>query len=170
MKCLDRFNRKMSLSGGSLRNENIMNSRELLKETFADDASFNFGIYFWEVGLKSYEGRESLGIRLYDKSFSNANGSTVKFQTLIDSPVIVGDVLYDSMADEYLICTESFNIDNIHWQGKLTLCNWFLKWQNKNGDILEYPCNDINSTQYNSGERSNEQFTVGSSQHMITLP
>lgn len=170
MKCLDRFNRKMSLSGGSLRNENIMNSKMLLEETFADDASFNFGIYFWEVGLKSYEGRESLGIRLYDKSFSNANGSTVKFQTLIDSPVIVGDVLYDSIADEYLICTESFNIDNIHWQGKLTLCNWILKWQDKNGDILEYPCNDINSTQYNSGERSNEQFTVGSSQHMVTLP
>lgn len=170
MRCLDRFNRKMSLSGGSLRNESIKNSRELLKETFADDASFSPGVYFWKLGLESYEGRDPLGIRLYGRSFSNANGWTAKFQTLIDSPVIVGDIVYDSKSDEYLICTESFNIDDIHWKGKLTLCNWILKWQNKDGDILEYPCFDMNSTQYNSGEQSNKQFTIGSSQHLLTLP
>ena len=45
MKCLDKFNKKMILSGGSLRNENIKNSQELLKETFADDASLALGIY-----------------------------------------------------------------------------------------------------------------------------
>ena len=28
----------------------------------------------------------------------------------------------------------------------------------------------MNSTQYNSGEQSNSHFTIGSSQHMITLP
>ena len=170
MKCLDKFNKKMILSGGTLRNENIKNSKELLKETFANDASLTLGIYLWELGLQSYDDKESIMIRLYKRSFSNANGVTIKFQTLIDTPIIVGDVLYDSISDEYLICTESFNIDGIHFQGKLTLCNWILKWQNKNGDILEYPCHDINSTQYNSGEQANKQFTIGSSQHMITLP
>ncbi len=170
MKCLDKFNKKMKLSGGSLRNENIKNSQELLEETFADDASFALGIYLWELGLKSYEDRESIKIRLYKRSFSNANGVLVKFQTLINTPIVVGDIIYDSISDEYLICTESFNINGVHWQGKFTLCNWILKWQNKNGDILEYPCHDINSTQYNSGERANKQFTIGSSQHMITLP
>lgn len=170
MQCLEKFNKKMKFSGESLRNEKIKNSQELLRETFADDASFALGIYLWELGLKSYNDRESLEIRLYKRSFSNANGVSVKFQTLIDTPIIVGDIIYDSFADEYLICTESFNIDGVHWQGKFTLCNWILKWQNKNGDILEYPCHDINSTQYNSGEQSNKQFTIGSSQHMITLP
>lgn len=170
MKCLDKFNMKMRLSGGSLRNENIKNSQELLQETFADDASLALGIYMWEHGLKSYDNNESIKIRLYKRSFSSANGVTVKFQTLIGTPIIVGDIIYNSFEDEYLICTESFNIDGIHWQGKFTLCNWILKWQNKNGDILEYPCYDINSTQYNSGEQSNKQFTIGSSQHMITLP
>ena len=170
MKCLDKFNKKMVLSGGTLRNENIKNSKELLKETFANDASLTLGIYLWELGLQYYDDKEPIMIRLYKRSFSNANGVTIKFQTLIDTPIIVGDVLYDSISDEYLICTESFNIDGIHFQGKLTLCNWILKWQNKNGDILEYPCHDINSTQYNSGEQANKQFTIGSSQHMITLP
>lgn len=160
----------MKYSGESLRDEHIKNSRELLQETFADDASYSLGIYLWEHGLESYDDRESIQIRLYKQSFSNANGVTMKFQTLIETPICVGDIIYNSVSDEHWICTESFNIDSIHWQGKFTLCNWILKWQNKNGDILMYPCYDINSTQYNSGEQANKQFTIGSSQHMVTLP
>jgi hypothetical protein len=160
----------MSLSGGSLRKESIFNTRELLKETFADDPSFTSGVYFWKLGLKEYRHESPVGIRLYGRSFSAANGVTIKFQTLYESPVVVGDVVYDSNQDEYLICTEAFNIDNIHYKGKFTLCNWMLKWQKKDGTILEYPCYDMNSTQYNSGEQSNAHFTIGSSQHMLTLP
>lgn len=170
MQCLDRFNKRMSLSGGSLREEGIFNTRELLKETFADDPSFVSGIYFWRLGLKEYENESPIGIRLYGRTFSAANGVTVKFQTLYNTPVVVGDVIYDIKENEYLICTEAFNIDDIHYKGKFTLCNWILKWQKKDGTILEYPCYDMNSTQYNSGEQSNAHFTIGSSQHMITLP
>ena len=170
MRCLDKFNKKMSYNGGSLRNENIINSRKLLEETFADDASYALGVYFWRLGLKEYRNELPIGIRLYNRSFSAANGVTVKFQTLHDTPVVVGDIIYDINEDEYLICTEAFNIDNIHYEGKFTLCNWILKWQDKNGRILEYPCYDANTTQYNSGEQSNRNFTIESYQHMITLP
>lgn len=170
MQCLSRFNKRMSLSGGSLREESIFNTRELLKETFADDPSFTSGVYFWKLGLKEYRHESPVGIRLYGRSFSAANGVTVKFHTLYEDPVVVGDIVYDTNEDEYLICTEAFNIDNIHFKGKFTLCNWMLKWQKKDGTILEYPCYDMNSTQYNSGEQSNRNFVIGSSQHMITLP
>ena len=170
MRCLDKFNKKMSLSGGSLRKNSIFNTRELLKETFADDPSFISGVYFWRLGLKEYRCEPQVGIRLYGRTYSAANGVTVKFQTLYDTPVNVGDIIYDTNKDEYLICTEAFDIDSIHYKGKFTLCNWILKWQKKDGTILEYPCYDMNSTQYNSGEQSNRNFTIGSSQHMITLP
>ena len=170
MKCLDRFNKRMSLSGGSLREEYIFNTRELLNETFADDPSFTFGIYFWRLGLKEYIHEKPISIRLYGRSFSAANGVTIKFQTSYNTPVVVGDIIYDVNKDEYLICTEAFDIDGIHYKGKFTLCNWILKWQKKDGTILEYPCHDINSTQYNSGEQSNRNFIIGSSQHMLTLP
>lgn len=170
MQSLDRFKKKMSYSGGSLREESIFNTRELLKETFADDPSYTLGVYFWRLGLKEYRNEPPVDIRLYGRSFSAANGVTVKFQTLYDTPVVVGDVIYDTKEDEYLICTEAFNIDNIHFKGKFTLCNWILKWQKKDGTILEYPCYDMNSTQYNSGEQSNRNFIIESSQHMITLP
>ena len=170
MQCLNKFNKKMSLSGGSLRKESIFNTRELLKETFADDPSFTYGVYFWKLGLKEYGYEQPVGIRLYGRTYSAANGVTVKFQTLYDTPVVVGDIIYDSNECEYLICTEAFNVDGINYKGKFTLCNWILKWQKKDGTILEYPCYDMNSTQYNSGEQSNRNFVIGSSQHMITLP
>lgn len=170
MQCLDRFNKKMSRSGGSLRNEYIFSTRELLKDTFADDPSFTNNVYFWRLGLKEYRNESPIDIRLFGRSFSAANGVTVKFQTLHHTPIVVGDVIYDSNEDEYLICTEAFNIDNINFKGKFTLCNWMLKWQKKDGTILEYPCFDMNSTQYNSGEQYNRNFTIGSSQHMLTLP
>ena len=170
MQCLNRFNKRMSLSGGSLRENSIFNTRELLKETFADDPSFTFGVYLWKLGLKEYCNESPIGIRLYGRTYSAANGVTVKFQTPYDTPIVVGDIIYDSKQNEYLICTEAFDIDSIHYKGKFTLCNWILKWQKKDGTILEYPCYDMNSTQYNSGEQSNTHFTIGSSQHMITLP
>lgn len=170
MKCLDKFNKRMSLSGGSLREEYVFNTRELLNETFADDPSFTFGIYFWRLGLKEYNNEKPIGIRLYSRAFSAANGVTIKFQTLYNTPVSVGDIIYDTNKDEYLICTEAFDIDGMHYKGKFTLCNWILKWQKKDGTILEYPCHDMNSTQYNSGEQSNRNFVIGSSQHMLTLP
>lgn len=170
MRSFDKFKHKMSLSGGSLRNERVRDSRLLLNETFADDASFALGIYFWELNKESYDNDDALRIRIFDRKFSAAQGVTMKFQTLIDSPIVVGDIAYDSIEDEYLICTESYKVSDIHWQGKFTLCNWVLRWQNDNGDVLNYPCYDINATQYNSGEQSNKQFTIGSSQHILLLP
>lgn len=170
MKSLDKFKFKMSLNGDSLRTENINNSIRLLEEVFDDDASLALGIYMWELGRKEYHPTEQIKIRFFDRQYSAANGIRYSFQTLIDTPIIVGDILYDSTTDEYFICTESFNISGVHWQGKVTMCNWMLKWQKKDGTILEYPCHDMNTTQYNSGEQSNRQFTIGSSQHMLTLP
>lgn len=170
MQCLDKFNKRMNLNGGTLRSEYIFNTKQLLNETFADDPSFTFNIYFWRLGLKEYRNEKAIDIRLYNRKFSAANGVTIKFQTLYHTPVVVGDIIYDADKDEYMICTEAFDIDGMHYEGKFTLCNWILKWQKKDGTILEYPCHDMNSTQYNSGEQSNRNFVIGSSQHMITLP
>lgn len=170
LRCLDKFNKKMSISGSSLRDEYIFNTRQLLKETFADDPSFTDNMYFWKLGLKEYRNEKPIGIRLYGRKYSAANGVTVQFQTLYDALVSVGDIIYDADKDEYLICTEAFDIDGMNYEGKFTLCNWMLKWQKADGTILEYPCYVINSTQYNSGEQYNRNFTIESSQYMLTLP
>lgn len=170
MDYYEKFKWKMQLNGSSIRDEKINNSKLLLNATFEDDPSLVAGVYMWKLGLQSYGLQDTIKIRLYHKRASAASGITVKFHTLIDTPIVIGDIIYCSLTKEHYICTESFNIDNIHWEGKLTLCNWILKWQNKNGDILEYPCYDTNATQYNSGEKFNQQVTVGTSQHILTLP
>lgn len=170
MNCFERFKKKMELCGGSLREERIISSRNLVEAVFQDDAAIVKGIYFWKLNLTSYDKECEIGIRFYNRKFSQANGDLVNFQTLMSTPIVVGDVLYDGVNKEYWICTESFNIDNIHYQGKLTKCNWILKWQLEDGTIVSYPCQDMNSTQYNSGETPNRLYTIASSQHLLTLP
>jgi len=160
----------MELSGGSVRGQHILDSKMLLDKTFSDDASYKKGMYIWRHGVKDWESEKCIKIRIYGCKFSAANGEVIKFQTLLDRPIICGDIVYDFISDIYYLCTESFNIDDIHFQGKLTRCNWILRWQDKKGDIFEYPCQDMNSTQYNSGETSNRNFTIGTSQHILTLP
>lgn len=170
MKCLDKFIAKMNLSGGSLRNEHLIDSKRLVRETFEDDTSYALGLYRWKHGLKDYSEEKQLPIRLYSRKFSTANGELVNFQTEINEPIVVGDIVYNSVHNEYMICTEVVNLNEVVYEGKFTICNWILKWQNKDGEILEYPCQDMNSTQYNSGETANKTFTIGTSQHMLTLP
>ena len=170
MKCLDKFKKKMELSGGSIRNEQTLDNIRFLDFVFEDDTSANDILYRWKHGLKDYSEETRLSIRLYERRFSTANGSLVGFVTRITEPITVGDIVYNSSTDEYMICTESMVLNGIQYVGKFTVCNWILKWQNNKGDIFEYPCQDMNSTQYNSGETNNRTFTIGTSQHMLTLP
>lgn len=170
MRGLERFNRKMALNGHTLRDEHIKNSRALFENTFFDDPSFIPGLFMWQRGISNYTKMESLPIRIYNRKYSSANGVNMQFQSLHDYPVYTGDIIYDSNSGEYLLCTESFDLDHVNWRGRLTLCNWILKWQSASGEILEYPCHDMNSTQYNSGEEPYKQFTIGTSQHMLYLP
>lgn len=170
LDCFNKFKSKMNLIGGSIRSEKINNSRAILNDVFEDDPAFTHGVYYWKLNLDDYSNEDAIRIRMYNRKHSNANGVTIKFQSLYNNPVVVGDLLYSSVEDEYYLCTESFDKDGINFEGELTLCNWILKWQDQNGEILNYPCYDSNTTQYNSGERFNEQITVGTSQHMIQLP
>lgn len=170
LRGLDKFKTKMSLSGSSIREESRRNSRMLMEQTFEDDASFHTDIYFWELNRHDYSDCDAIPIRLFKRTFSAAQGYTVKFQTPYSCEVCVGDIIYDSSKNEHFICTEAFDHDGIHWRGRFTYCNWILRWQDQYGRVLDYPCYDMNTTQYNSGEQSNFQFTIGSTQHMITLP
>lgn len=173
MNYFDRFKLRMNLGGTSLRNEMEKNAQNILNEIFDDDISKTDEVYFWQLGKikpEDYEDDKQLRVRLFGEKFSTANGCTITFQTMLDTDIEVGDILYFKQDDEFWICTASKRIANVHYQGTLTLCNWILKWQNSKGTIFEYPCQDINSTQYNSGEQSNQNFTIGSAQHMVTLP
>ena len=168
MSGFDRMKTRLSAHGKNMRDMKIRDAIHIADLEFQNDPSYCDCMFRWVPG----ENPHSDGlfpIRLYDRKYSAANGNRVSFHVRIDSDIHIGDYLYQENTKQYWICTELYNENEIHLRGLLTECNWFLKWQRPDGTIVEYPCQDINSTQYNSGEYSDKVMTLGSSQHMLTL-
>lgn len=160
---------RMNQSGLSMREETISDARELLEWENENDPSYCSTLFIWVPGINPHKSFQ-IHARLYNRKYSSANGRTIMFQTKHSEKVDIGDLLFNEFDSSYWLCTESYDMDSIYYKGKLTQCNIILKWQNKNGDILFYPSQDINATQYNSGESSGKTMSLGSSQHMETMP
>lgn len=156
---------RIKQSGTSLYDEQIKDAQNILADGFTDDVSCAKHIFFWIAGENPQKGNH-VYIKFYDRKYSSANGNMKSFLTHNNDKIEVGDYIYDEEENTYWICTESFHVDNIHYEGKFTQCNWSLRWQRSDGTILEYPCLDLNSTQYNSGESGNNTLKLGSAQHM----
>lgn len=155
--------------GSNMRQTKINDGRLLMKYQFNTDPSYRDGFYFWEFGVNE-DCFDNIPIKVFGEKYSAANGLTIQFNTLYDSPIVIGDMLWDKETGLYWICVESFNRDGILYSGKLVRCvNNKMRWQNSSGQICEYPVFEINSTQYNSGESGNKTITLGSSQHLITI-
>lgn len=168
MSGYDNFLLRTTLDGANSRESKINDAKHILSIEFKNDPSYQDSMYKWIPGVSPHKG-DKIDIRLFGKKYSSANGYTTQFEIQIYDTPDIGDYYYDEKLNQYWICTEIFEINHIYYGGKLTLCNWTLKWQRENGDILEYPCQDINSTQYNSGEAGNQNITLGSAQHMATV-
>lgn len=156
---------RIKQSGVSLYDEQIKDAQNILADGFTDDVSCAKHIFFWIAGEHPQKGNH-VYIKFYDRKYSSANGNMKSFLTHNNDRIEVGDYIYDEEENTYWICTESFHVDNIYYKGKFTQCNWHLRWQRQDGTILEYPCLDLNSTQYNSGESGNNTLKLGSAQHM----
>ena len=153
--------------GGNTRQSKINDGKLLMDNQLMTDPSYNPNMVFWQFGVDVNE-LESVPIKTFNEKYSAANGINLQFNALIDSPIVVGDLLYDKRRNLYWICIESFDRDEILCAGKLVRCNYIMKWQDDNKNIFEYPVFEINSTQYNSGEFGDKTMTLGSSQHLIT--
>lgn len=58
----------------------------------------------------------------------------------------------------------------VYTYGKMQQCNYLLKWQNKQGEIIERWCVATSASKYNNGEINNNIITIQSNQTMIYLP
>lgn len=161
MSALDIFKKRMLNSGGlTIRDENVKNSKLLLQSTFYDDPSFNPHITFWESNDK-------LDCRIFGrKKSSSLVVSTI--QTLLISDLEVGSIIFDNNTEEYWLCTNLFNIGEIHKQGELTLCNYNLLFQSPEGIILSYPC--VDNSNNTTGIDEDTTLTTLNGVHRIKLP
>ena len=156
----------IDLCGGNIRQTKINEARFIYEHEFDKDISYQPN-FMMCVGV---DADHELPIRTWHDRYSAANGFTCQFATKLTDKVVVGDLLYDFSNDRYWLCEESYNKDEVYWQGKLTRCNELrMRWQDKDKNVLEYPVFAINSTQYNSGESGDKTIVLGSSQHLITI-
>ena len=153
--------------GGNTRQSKINDGKLLMNNQLMTDPSYNPNMVFWQFGV-DVDNLESVPIKTFNEKYSAANGVNLQFDALIDSPIVIGDLLYDKNRDIHWICIESYNRDEILCAGKLVRCNYIMKWQDDTKNIFEYPVFEINSTQYNSGEFGDKTMTLGGSQHLIT--
>lgn len=168
MSGYDNFKLRTTLDGVNSREAKINDARHILSLEFTNDPSYCDSMYRWIPGTNPHIG-DKIDIRLFGRKYSSANGYTTQFEVQVDDKPDIGDYYFEKELNQYWICTELHNVNHIYIGGKLTMCNWFLKWQNDMGEVIEYPCNDINSTQYNSGEAGDKTMTLGSAQHMATV-
>lgn len=112
---------------------------------------------------------DTIDLNINKQSKSDVSGYQKDFTSLITAPIQHGDTFYNEKEETYWICTEVMCKSCLYYDGKLTRCNNMLKWQDDNGKVFEYPVFDVNSTQYNSGVRSDKTIMLGSTQHMLTI-
>lgn len=58
----------------------------------------------------------------------------------------------------------------VYTYGKMQQCNYVLKWQNTDADVIERWSVVLSASKYNNGEKYNNIIVVGSNQLMVYLP
>ena len=169
MSGYDNFVARAKLSGMTMRDTIVNDAVRLEALENERDPSYCKTFYRWINGICARDGVQ-IHPRLYDRKHSSAVGHTVKMKTLLSEPVTYGDTFHNTAEDTWWMCTAVDRVDDINYISTLTECNYTLKFQMGDAPIYEYKCQDLNSTQYNSGVTDSKQTTLLSSQHMLTLP
>ena len=131
--------------------------------------------YLYDLAIDRVDGCEIDGRafvespRVFDRRYTNASTQTVTVVTINDDDVFQqGSILhYD---DDYWLCLSCFSYHKQYLKGLFQRCNYKLKWQNKQGEIIEKWVVSQDASAYNSGEDGNKTLQYGSDQIMIYIP
>lgn len=156
----------IDLQGGSVRKAKIKDGQRLMYNQLKTDPSYQEEFFLWEFGKDE---DINIPIKTFNEKHSEAAGFTRQFNCLICDRLEIGDVLHDQKEDLYWIVYESYNRDDILCAGLLKRLNVWIRWQDSEGNIYDYPAFDINSTQYNSGTTESNTMVLGTTQHQLTI-
>lgn len=154
-------------SGSSAREEMILDGQNLLKEELEHDSSYSPTMYFWNPVLECDDRPAKL--RIHSRKYSSLNGNYQNFLTTYDNPVKIGEYLHDTKDDTYWLVYNSFNVNDIHYEGKMIQCNYLLKWQLSNGDIVKRWANIVSASKYDDGENGNSTIVLTSNNYTILI-
>lgn len=154
-------------SGSTAREEMIIDGQNLLKEELEHDSSYSPTMYFWNPVLRCDD--RPAKVRIYNRKYSSLNGNYQHFLTTYDNPVKIGEYLHDTKDDTYWLIYNSFNVNDVHYEGKMIQCNYLLRWQLSNGEIIERYVNIVSASKYDVGETGNSTLVLSSNNYTILI-
>ena len=154
-------------SGSTAREEMIIDGQNLLKEELEHDSSYSPTIYFWNPVLGCDD--RPAKVRIYKRKYSSLNGNYQNFLTTYDNPVKIGEYLHDTKDDTYWLIYNSFNVNDVHYEGKMIQCNYLLRWQLSNGEIIKRYANIVSASKYDVGETGNSTLVLSSNNYTILI-
>ena len=154
-------------SGFTAREEMIIDGQNLLKEELEHDSSYSPTMYFWNPVLECNESPAKL--RIYSRKYSSLNGNYQNFLTTHDNPLKIGEYIHDTKDDTYWLVYNSFNVNDVHYEGKMIQCNYLLKWQLSNGKIVQRFANIVSASKYDVGETGNNILVLSSNNYTILI-
>ncbi len=154
-------------SGSTAREEIIIDGQNLLKEELEHDSSYSPTMYFWNP-VSGCDDRPAK-VRIYKRKYSSLNGNYQNFLTTYDNPIKIGEYLHDTKDDTYWLIYNSFNVNDVHYEGKMIQCNYLLRWQLANGEIIERYSNIVSASKYDVGETGNSTLVLSSNNYTILI-
>lgn len=164
---LQLMKKRIKHSGSTAREEMIIDGQNLLKEELEHDSSYSPTMYFWNSVL-GCDDRPAI-IRIFKRKYSSLNGNYQNFLTTYDNPIKIGEYLHDTKDDTYWLIYNSFNVNDVHYEGKMIQCNYLLKWQLANGEIIERYSNIVSASKYDVGETGNSTLVLSSNNYTILI-
>lgn len=158
---------RVKMTGITPREEMIYDGQNLLKEEIERDVSFQTTMYFYDsINKKDIK---LANLRVQNRKYSSLNGNYMDFLTTYDNNIKVGDYIHDIKDDTYWLVYTSFNVDNIHYEGRLIQCNYLLKWQLSNGSIVSRWCNIASASKYDVGENVTSALILSTNTYSILI-
>lgn len=158
---------RIKQSGFTAREEMIIDGQNLLKEELEHDSSYSPTVYFYDPVLGKDDRPAKL--RIYNRKFSSLNGNYENFLTTYDNPVKIGEYIHDTKDDTYWLVYNSFNVNDVHYEGKLIQCNYILRWQLSDGTIVERHANIVSASKYDTGTTGNSVIVLSSNNYTVLI-
>ena len=158
---------RVKYSGSTAREEMIIDGQNLLKEELEHDSSYSPTMYFWNPVLGCDD--RPAKVRICKRKYSSLNGNYQNFLTTYDNPIKIGEYLHDTKDNTYWLIYNSFNVNDVHYEGKMIQCNYLLRWQLANGEIIERYSNIVSASKYDVGETSNSTLVLSSNNYTVLI-
>lgn len=155
------FQKRMSIRGGSIKNEQIHNAQLLLDSKIQNDPSYKEDVEILDKGI--------MNLRINNYKIVQGTTPQMDIQASFTEEVMfgLGDVIF--YEGGYWLCVEAHDADSIYMQGKIEECNYYLKWQNpKTLEIIGRWCSIRNP--YSSGIDDGKVVSVEASKYRIKMP